>query len=243
MERGLARSRSQAQEIIKAGLVCVNNHTVTKPSFTVEADTSVRVTASEITQFVSRGGLKLAGAIQHLGLNLEGLLVLDIGQSTGGFTDCVLQLGASLVVGVDVGQDQLAASIKRDPRVISFEGVNARDLPAASLLPHTANKGFSLAVMDVSFISQTHIIPTLESVLSDKGEFLSLVKPQFELQPEQIGKNGLVKSADYYPLVERKIKSCLAEHSFDVLDYFESPIVGGDGNREFFVYARRSSGQ
>lgn len=239
VERGLARSRSQAQALIKSGSVVVDGVVIAKTSLSVDYNANIHIIDSDINQYVSRGGIKLVGALAHVGLNPSGLTVLDMGQSTGGFTDCLLQQGVVKVVGVDVGRDQLAASLRADERVVCYEGVNGRDLPTEALLSHSPGaKGFDLAVMDVSFISQTLIIPSLLSLLKPGGFLLSLVKPQFELQPMQIGKNGLVKSPDSYPIVEKKLRDFLASLGISVVEYFDSPIEGGDGNREFFVLAQ-----
>ncbi|AFU99670.1 TlyA family RNA methyltransferase [Simiduia agarivorans] len=167
---------------------------------------------------------------------MTGLTLLDMGQSTGGFTDCLLQAGAKKVVGVDVGCDQLDNSLRSDTRVVSFEGINGRELPADDLMAY-APDGFDGAVMDVSFISQTLLLPSLIPLIRPGGFLLSLVKPQFELQPNQIGKGGIVRNVAHYHLVEEKLRSCLCEHAMSVKDYFVSPIAGGDGNREFFVFA------
>ncbi|MBB3169840.1 TlyA family RNA methyltransferase [Simiduia aestuariiviva] len=240
VERGFARSRSQAQALIKAGAVSVNGQPIQKSSFVYESDMRLHVAQSDVTQYVSRGGIKLAGALDKLELDVKGLTAIDMGQSTGGFTDCLLQRDVAKVVGVDVGRDQLVQSVRVDPRVVCYEGINGRELPTQALLSHTANsQGFDLAVMDVSFISQTLIIPSLVPLLKKGAHLLSLVKPQFELQPEHIGKNGLVKTNQSYPFVELKIRECLASLGMQVQYYFPSDIEGGDGNKEFFIFARK----
>jgi 23S rRNA (cytidine1920-2'-O)/16S rRNA (cytidine1409-2'-O)-methyltransferase len=236
VELGHARSRSQAHALIKAGCVSVDGAVILKPSHPCFIDALIAVAASDLTRFASRGGLKLARALERTHVNPAGYTVLDMGQSTGGFTDCLLQAGAAKVVGVDVGRDQLVQTLREDPRVVCLEGINGRALPVQDLLSHTVGQlGFDLIVMDVSFISQTLIIPALQPLLNSGGQLLSLVKPQFELQPEHIGKNGLVKSAKFYPQVEERIRACLSENGFKILEYFDSGIEGGDGNREFFV--------
>lgn len=240
VERGLARSRAQAQALIKAGAVTLDGKLAGKATAKVESHTVIAVADTELNQYVSRGGIKLAAALAQVNLNPAGLTALDMGQSTGGFSDCLLQAGVAKVVGIDVGREQLVQSLRDHPKLICYEGVNGRELPVAELLSHTPlQQGFDLAVMDVSFISQTLILPALIPLLKPGGQLLSLVKPQFELQPEQISRVGLVKSADSYPLVELKIREFLAAAEMEVLDYFASSIEGGDGNREFFVFARK----
>jgi len=169
-----------------------------------------------------------------------GLRCLDVGQSTGGFTDCLLQQGAARVVGVDVGHGQLNARLRADPRVLCVEKLNARELSAQALVAaggEPAAPPFDLIVGDLSFISQTLVWPALQPLLAPQGHLLMLVKPQFELQPEQIGKGGLVRDPASYALVEARMRQACAALGWLVLDYFESPITGGDGNREFFVWA------
>ena len=187
-----------------------------------------------------------------VGLDVTGLACLDIGQSTGGFTDCLLQHGASSVVGVDVGQGQLHAKLREDPRVHCVEQVNARalnaiDLVASSAQPLSAgvefdqdlSPVFDLVVADLSFISLTLVLPAVVPFLAADGAMLLLVKPQFELQPGQVGKGGIVRDASMYTVVEQRIRTCCADWDLAVEKWFDSPIQGGDGNREFFVFARR----
>lgn len=237
-ERGLCSSRAHAQKAIKAGRVRVAGKVQTKPGLKLDADTDVLVEASEEDRYVSRGGLKLAGALEQSVINPEGLTCLDIGASTGGFTDCLIQAGAQAVVGIDVGRDQQAQKLQDDARVTYYEGINARDLPLDLLLPHTAcDQGFDLVVMDVSFISQALILPEIAKVLRPGGQLLSLVKPQFEVGKEGIGKGGIVRDASLYRSVEVKISRLCQDLGFQVNGYFDSPIKGGDGNREFFISA------
>lgn len=241
VERGLARSRSHAQKLIKNGCVFADKqtHPLTKPSLKVGADTLLSVTATEEDRYVSRGGLKLEGALQRTGIHLAGAVALDVGQSTGGFTDCLLQEGVERVVGVDVGHDQLAPVLKKDLRVTCYEGINARALPSFLCQRHCP-AGFDIAVMDVSFISQTLIYSSLAPLLRQGGYFLSLVKPQFEVGREGIGKGGIVRDTELYQQVRQKIEACCLQHQLKIKDYFESPIKGGDGNREFFIWAEKT---
>jgi 23S rRNA (cytidine1920-2'-O)/16S rRNA (cytidine1409-2'-O)-methyltransferase len=160
---------------------------------------------------------------------------LDIGQSTGGFTDCLLQLGAAHVTGVDVGSAQLHDKIRSDERVTAIEKVNARELTAEQ-----AGSGFDVAVGDLSFISLTLVLPAVVPLIKDEGVLLMLVKPQFELQPGQVGKRGVVTDTALYAVVEKRIRDCCAELGLVVRGWHDSPITGGDGNREFFVHATKT---
>ncbi len=243
VERGLATSRSQAQRLIAAGvqwrLGAANWKPVVKNGDELPAAAELQLLNAAEVRFVSRGGLKLDGALAHTGLDVTGLRALDVGQSTGGFTDCLLQRGAAQVVGVDVGSGQLHPRLRGDARVIAIEQFNARELGAQHLRDAGAEPPFDLIVGDLSFISQTLVWPALAPLLKPGGHGLMLVKPQFELQPDQIGKGGLVKDAASYPLVRERITTALQALGLVVRDYFDSPIAGGDGNREFFVFTRK----
>ncbi len=239
--RALADTRSQAQRMIEAGRVSTHVddgwQVLNKASVKIPDGQLLKVEPGEDDQFVSRGGLKLRGALAYAGLKPEGWAALDVGQSTGGFTDCLLQAGVAKVVGVDVGRDQLVPALKEHPKVVFFEGINARDLPVETLLVE-APGGFDLIVMDVSFISQTLILPGLPALLKPGGHLLSLVKPQFEVGKAGIGKGGIVRDARLYEEVERRIRAQCEALGLTLEGYFPSPITGGDGNREFFVSAR-----
>ncbi len=236
VERGFAASRTAAQSLIDAGRVTADGKPVGKSSLKLPPDAEISITPDEADRYVSRGGLKLAGALVHTGLNVTGMLALDVGISTGGFTDCLLQAGARKVIGVEVGHDQLHPRLLADPRVAQFEGVNARHLDATVIAP--AQDGpIELVVGDVSFISLTLVLPAIASVLQSGARLLFLVKPQFEVGPQRIGKGGIVRDDSCYPEVEQKIRTAAAAAGFEVLDYLASPITGGDGNREFFIYA------
>jgi 23S rRNA (cytidine1920-2'-O)/16S rRNA (cytidine1409-2'-O)-methyltransferase len=197
-----------------------------------EAD--LEITDDAELRFVSRGGLKLEGALTRLGLDVAGTTCLDVGQSTGGFTDVLLARGAKHVVGVDVGHGQLHPRLAADPRVTALEGVNARHLEAAQL-PFAS---FDLVVGDLSFISLALVLPALVPLLG--GPLLLLVKPQFELQPIDIGPNGHVKDASAYGHVEKKLRKACAQHGLVVRDWFDSATPGGEGAREFFLHAVRA---
>ena len=191
------------------------------------------------SRYVSRGGLKLEGALRDSGLSVSGMRCLDVGQSTGGFTDCLLKQGASQVVGVDVGHGQLHPSLRSDPRVVCVERINARDLQAQDARLPESRLGFDVIVGDVSFISLTLVLPALLPLLKLGGDVLMLVKPQFELQPNDIGKGGLVKDPASYPKVEMRMREACAGLGLHVLGFWPSAIAGGDGNKEFWIGAHR----
>ncbi len=240
VHRGIASTRSQAQRVLQAGgvQVCVGGEwKALAKGATVADDAQIKLIDDDELKYVSRGGLKLAGALAQISLPLAGKILLDVGQSTGGFTDCALQHGAARLVGVDVGHGQLSASLKNHPQVTAIEGVNARHITSAILGEHYPENGFDVIVGDVSFISLTLVLPALVSLLSRQGHLLFLVKPQFELQPEQLSSGGIVRDAALYKVVEQRIRSACADCKLQVLSYFDSSITGGDGNREFFVFA------
>ncbi|MDE2417907.1 MAG: TlyA family RNA methyltransferase [Burkholderiales bacterium] len=291
VQRGLASTRSQAQRLIADGVEWLNLDTwkrVAKNGDEVPESADIRLLDDSEARYVSRGGLKLEAALKKVGLSVVGLKCLDVGQSTGGFTDCLLKSGALSVVGVDVGSAQLHPSLREDSRVLCVEGVNARTLSAIDLvasyasstgaegqfdledeaakawdedlddedvaeveddaeeaseeadLPAEFAPPFDLLVADLSFISQTLVLPAAVSLLKAGGTLLTLVKPQFELQPGQVGKGGIVKDPEMYPIVEQRLRECCAELGLQVTHWFDSPIEGGDGNREFFIGARKA---
>ena len=261
--RALASSRSQAQRLIEGGLrwrVGEVWKTVTKNGDEIPVDAELQLQDLSEARYVSRGGLKLEAALLRLKLSVAGWTCLDVGQSTGGFTDCLLQQGAARVVGVDVGSAQLHPSLRADPRVLCVEKLNARALDASDLIaaeqdatrasghfdadPDTVahptfEPAFDLIVGDLSFISQTLVLPALVPLLKPGAGLLMLVKPQFELQPGQVGKGGIVRDAGLYLLVEHRLRDCCAALGLQVSAWFDSPIDGGDGNHEFFMYAHR----
>lgn len=248
VERGLAASRSQAQRLIAAGvrwrLAGGDWKAVSKNGDELRETVELELLDTAESRFVSRGGLKLDGALVHCGMAVTGQRCLDVGQSSGGFTDCLLQRGAAQVVGVDVGQGQLHPKLRADARVVCIEKCNARELTAEQLVHaggEAAAAPFDLIVGDLSFISQTLVWPAIVPLLKDGGDLLMLVKPQFELQPEHIGKGGLVKDAASYARVRERIAQACVDNGLAMRDYFESAITGGDGNREFFVWARRTA--
>ena len=255
VERGLAASRSQAQRLIAAGVQwrtppgalptavveavksSVEWRKINKNKDEVPSDAEIVLLDDSESKYVSRGGLKLEGALRDSGVSVSGLRCLDVGQSTGGFTECLLLNGAVEVVGIDVGHGQVHPRVREDARVICIEGVNARELmPNDERIPD-AEAGFDVMVGDVSFISLTLVLPGVVPFLKPGGVLLMLVKPQFELQPENIGKNGLVKDPAMYPVIEKRIRTSLKELGLKVTGWYDSAIEGGDGNREFFVQA------
>ena len=322
VERGLASSRSQAQRLIAAGVQwrlapTLPWHKVAKNGDEVPAVALLQLLDEAEARYVSRGGLKLEGALRERGLDPAGWRCLDVGQSTGGFTDCLLQAGAAQVVGVDVGHGQLHERLRQDLRVVCVEGVNARALSAEALaeaceealsehieeaednatqpqapyawmrnggvvdddyddsddakeheveafkaqraarakaraqgqLPlvrrrragrEAVDPGFGLIVGDLSFISLTLVLPALVPLLAPQGELLMLVKPQFELQPGQVGKGGIVRDAALFVAVEQRLREACAALGLAVLAWLDSPIAGGDGNREFFIHCRKA---
>ena len=242
VERGLFSSRARAQAAIAAGLVSIGGAALRKASEEVAEDASIEAEAPH--PWASRGGVKLAAALDAFALDPSGLVCLDVGASTGGFTDCLLQRGAAHVIGVDVGHGQLHPRLRGDARVTAIEGVNARTLSAdawAALSP--ADTGFDLIVGDLSFISLTLVLPALVPLLKASGDLLMLVKPQFELQPGQVGKGGIVRDPALYTAVEQRLRDACTAVGLRVARWLDSPIAGGDGNREFFIHAVRANGE
>lgn len=241
VERGLAASRSQAQRLIAGGVQWQQSdgtwRAVVKNRDEVPESAALQLLDDAESRYVSRGGLKLEGALKATGVKVAGLRCLDVGQSTGGFTDCLLQHGAAQVVGIDVGHAQVHPRIREDERVVCIEGVNARELELGDERVPEALEGFDLMVGDVSFISLTLVLPGVVHLLKPTGQLLMLVKPQFELQPGQVGKGGIVKDESLYPFIENRLRTALTELGMQVTAWLDSPIEGGDGNREFFVQA------
>lgn len=240
-------TRSAAQRLIDAGAVRWLGPkgwaVPRKAGEDLPDDCPIEVTDDAELRFVSRGGLKLAAALDRCGFSVEGRHCLDAGQSTGGFTDLLLQRGAADVVGIEVGHGQLHARLAADPRVQCHEGVNARDVAGTAFAAAHPEGSFDLVTGDLSFISLTLVLPTLRRYLAPGGQLLMLVKPQFELQPEHIGKGGIVKDRRSFAEVETRIRAACRELQLTVHDYFQSPIAGGGhgvtaGNTEFFVWAQ-----
>lgn len=234
-ENGYAKSRSAAETLIREGCVLVDGRTVNKPSFDVDETKEHTVGITGGCPYVSRGGFKLAGALSSFHIDVTGLTALDVGASTGGFTDCLLQNGAKKVFAVDSGAGQMAASLLADSRVKNFEKYNARDMKRADF-----DGNIDIAVMDVSFISQTLILPRLAEVLDEGTVLITLIKPQFEAGRAAIGKNGLVKSSKERLLSALRVLDCATALGFGCFGFAPSPIEGGDGNREYIAAFRRN---
>jgi len=232
VERGLAESREKARALILAGHVLVEGQKSDKPGHSFPSDSKVVVT--ERMRYASRGGLKLAAALEHFQIDVTGCVCLDVGASTGGFTDCLLQKGADRVWALDVGHGQLDWKLRNDPRVVVREGVNARFLETANI-----SQSFDLAVCDVSFISVTLLIPAIVSMLTKRGEMVILVKPQFEVGKDQVGRGGVVRDPELHQAACDRVRSAVEAQGFSTA-LMESPILGAEGNREFLLYARRS---
>ncbi len=225
-EKGLASSRERAKRLILSGGVTLDGKIADKPSLEVEGDPEITVREEN---FVGRGGEKLAAALSLFGVSPKGCRALDIGASTGGFTDCLLRKGARRVVALDAGFGQLHPRLLADPRVISIERCNARHLNRADV------GRFDLVVMDVSFISQTYILPQLGELLYPHGRAITLIKPQFEAGRAALNKNGLVKSPRDRIAAIRRVLGAAAEHGLTCQGVMPSPIKGGDGNEEFLA--------
>ena len=247
VDRGLAVSRSQAQRLIASGVHWRVGagvwQRVAKNGDLLPQTCEMQLLDTAESRYVSRGGLKLEGALRDSGLLVAAMRCLDVGQSTGGFTDCLLQHGAAQVVGVDVGHGQLHPRLRMDPRVLCVERINARELQAHDDRIAALSQGFDLVVGDVSFISLTLVLPQLIPLLKPGAHVLLLVKPQFELQPGDIGKGGLVKDPACYPKVETRLREACGDLGLKVQGYWPSAIAGGDGNKEFWIGARHDTHQ
>ena len=233
-ERALAQSRARAKSFIESGAVSVDGMVVTKPSYEVDPEVNKVTVDTSAEKFVSRGGLKLEGALDHFDIDVVGRSAIDVGASSGGFTDCLLKRGAKRVLAVDSGTGQLVRSLAEDPRVISFEKFNAKLMTPADL-PFVPD----LAVMDVSFISARLIIPAVYACLAENSDFVCLMKPQFEVGRSGVGKGGIVKDARLRARAVADVTECAASVGFSNLGVMESPIKGGDGNIEFLAHFKK----
>ena len=229
-ERGLAESREKAQALVLAGEVLVNGVKAQKPGQSVAPDSKLEVLSRP--PYVGRGGLKLRAALDRFGIDVNGRVCLDVGASTGGFTDCLLQHGAARVHAVDVGAGQIDWKLRSDPRVILHERLNARYLRHEDV-----GEPIGLAACDVSFISVTLILPAVAPLLQPEGEMVILVKPQFEVGREQVGKGGIVRDPELHASACRRIEDAVRRMNYRT-DIMESPILGAEGNKEFLLYAR-----
>ena len=232
VERGFAPSRTKAQALVMAGVVLVNEQRVLKASelFTPEVTIRVKGAGDPASRYVGRGGLKLEAALREFKINVRGLHCLDVGASTGGFTDCLLQHGARHVTAIDVGHNQLDWRLRNDPRVDLREGVNARYLRAEDFPVK-----FDLAVMDVSFISATKVMPALAPLLTAGGYLITLIKPQFEVGRGEVGSGGIVKDAAKHARVIEEVNEAARSLGLQPRGIINSPIRGADGNQEFLA--------
>ena len=230
VDRGLADSREKARALILAGDVLIEGQKSDKPGRSVAADCNVTVTARP--PYVSRGGLKLVAALEHFGIDVTGRTCLDVGASTGGFTDCLLQRGAARVWAIDVGHGQLDWKLRNDPRVEIREGVNARYLSSEDI-----SERFDFAVCDASFISATLLIPPIVPLLTKRAGMVILVKPQFEVGKGEVGKGGIVRDPAQHAQACDRVQACVEALGFQTA-LIESPIQGAEGNREFLLYAQ-----
>lgn len=241
VERGLAASRERAQALILAGRVLVKEQKVEKPGTPVDADAELRMLGDDL-RYVSRGGLKLEHALEHWTIDATGLNCVDIGTSTGGFTDCMLQRGAARVLCVDTGYGQIAQKLRDDRRVTLMERTNARLLAPAAFAGFAAGEGIGLLAMDVSFISATLVLPAVVAAIRNCAQTafdaVVLVKPQFEAGRENIGKGGIVRDPEAQQMAVERVRDAVAELGGVVVDIVDSPILGMEGNREFLLRAR-----
>ena len=228
VERGLSESRERAQALILAGQVIVNGQKSSKPGHSIADD--ARIEVLERMPYVSRGGFKLAAALDHFSIDVAQWTCLDVGASTGGFTDCLLQRGAKNVWAIDVGHGQFDWTLRNDPRVVVQEGVNARYLEAKNY-----PLKFDLAVCDASFISATMLIPAIVPLLTSPRRLIVLVKPQFEVGRADVGKGGIVRSAELHELACARVRAAVQAQGLDSA-IIPSPILGTEGNREFLLY-------
>jgi len=235
MESGLASTRTKAQELIVGGKVSVDGKVARKSGEKV-ASASVLLLSESEHPYVSRGGIKLAAALDFFAVDVNGVRALDVGQSTGGFTHCLLLRGASSVVGIDVGTDQLSSILREDPRVTFFEKQDIRTLAPESIAPL-----FQFFVVDLSFLSLSHVLPVLPKFLTQKASGIVLVKPQFEVGPDRIGSGGIVRDAAAREWAVAHVRECSQENGFTVTGVIPSPVTGGDGNEEFLLRLERAS--
>lgn len=239
VERGLVPSRERARALILAGRVLVREQKVDKAGVTVAVDAAIRLLGDDMP-YVSRGGLKLAAALEHWNIAVEGRACVDVGTSTGGFTDCLLQHGAAHVTAIDTGFGQIVAKLRSLPRVRLMERTNARLLEPGSLNKLDQDQKKTLLVMDVSFISATLVLPAVVAAAETLEEVVVLVKPQFEAGREHVGKGGIVRDPEAHQLAIDKVADCVRGLGWQVVGTIPSPITGMEGNREFLLYAKRS---
>lgn len=229
VERGLAQTAEMARAMIMAGQVVVSDHTVDKAGQQVALDAEIRL-RGESLQYVSRGGLKLRKALDEFGIDVTGLVAVDVGSSTGGFTDCLLQAGAAKVFAIDVGYGQLAWKLQQDSRVVSMEKTNIR-----YVTPDQLDSETSLATIDASFIALAKVLPATVGLLKPGGRIIALIKPQFEAGKGEVGKGGVVRDSAVHEKVIDDVRKTAIDLGLTVSGLCESPITGADGNREFLI--------
>ncbi len=248
VKKKLAVSRTQAQDLIKAGHVTLHIDqkviVLQKTSFDVspKQESGISVKENNLQKYVSRGGNKIEAAVSKLEIVIKGYTVLDVGQSTGGFTDFLLQNNAEKIVGFDVGHSQLHEKLRNVSQVVFFEGLHVKNLlEDVHFLKHVPEVGFDLIVMDLSFISITKVMVYLKPFLKKNGEYLFLVKPQFELTAQALDGNGIVKESKFFDQVRANVEQEARNHFGRVISYIPSELSGKDGNQEFFIYGRKTN--
>ena len=235
VDRGFAESRTKSQALVLAGVVLANEKRIEKPSELIDVLSAIRLKGEgPETRYVSRGGLKLEHALKHFKIDPRELICLDIGSSTGGFTDCLLQNGAKKVIAIDSGTNQMVWKLRNEPRVELREKTNARHLK-----PDDFDSSFDLAVADVSFISITKILPAIVPLLTPQGRIIALIKPQFEVGRGEVGKGGIVRDPQQHDRVVKSVNECATALGLNVLGIIDSPILGAEGNKEFLALYER----
>lgn len=234
VENRLAESRTEAKKLILAGAVSIDGRIISKPSFDYNLTASDLTVDKSIIKYASRGGFKLEGALKDFNINVTDRIAIDVGASSGGFTDCLLQNGARHVLAVDSGSGQIADFLRKSEKVTVFENFNARYMK-----PSDFRYTPSIAVMDVSFISATYIIPAVYELLADNSDFICLIKPQFEVGKGALGKGGIVKDKKALEFAKSKVSDFAKEIGFKHIKTIESPIKGGDGNTEYLAHFRK----
>ncbi len=237
VDRGIVQSRERARAMIMAGKVAVDGKTVDKPGTQIDEEARLEVQRGD-SSYVSRGGEKLEGALKVFAVDPKGMVAMDVGASTGGFTDCILQKGAEKVYAVDVGYGQLAWKLRRDPRVVNLERRNIRYLPREEV-----KEALDLIVIDTSFISVEKFLPHLLGFLKKGGAIISLIKPQFEVGKGEVGKGGVVRDRALHEKVIERISDFSRRLGLKVLGVTESPLLGPKGNKEFFIYLKKENGE
>lgn len=240
VEQGMAASRERARSMILAGRVLVCEQKIDKPGTSILVDSPIRLLGEDLP-YVSRGGLKLAAALEQWEIDVFGRACLDVGASTGGFTDCLLQHGAAQVTAIDTGFGQIHMKLRNDPRVRLLERTNARLLKPGSLTTSQSEPSFTFLAVDVSFISATLVLPAVLAAAPTLVEAVILVKPQFEAGREHVGKGGIVRDSRGHELANEKVADCVRSLGWIVVETIPSPITGAEGNREFLLHARSPS--